>query len=141
MPISDEIIELEPVKKNKSKLIVMFVIMGVLLALAATFLVLWIVKPNVEPITDKVTGVTLDVSALFNTSADDAQRENVASIGNEYEISATVSTEGDGKVEIDKTIVWTYEPYNAIAKHQTVFDEGTSKFKFTPSAEIGRAHV
>ena len=37
MPISDEIIELEPVKKNKSKLIVMFVIMGVLLALAATF--------------------------------------------------------------------------------------------------------
>ena len=141
MPISDEIIELEPVKKNKSKLIVMFVIMGVLLALAATFLVLWIVKPNVEPITDKVTGVTLDVSALFNTSADDAQRENVASIGNEYEISATVSTEGDGKVEIDKTIVWTYEPYNAIAKHQTVFDEGTSKFKFTPSADYAGEYV
>lgn len=141
MPISDEIIELEPVKKNKSRLIVMFVVMGVLLALAATFLVLWIVKPNVEPITDKITGVTVETSSLFNTTGDGTARENVVSVGNEYEISAVVSTEGDGKLELDKTISWECDPYDAIAKYKTDVVDGKNIFTFTPAAEYAGQYV
>ena len=40
MPISNEIIELEPVKKGKLKFIISIVIAAVMLALAVTFLVM-----------------------------------------------------------------------------------------------------
>ena len=59
MPISDEIIELEPIKKSKTKLIIMMVAMGVLFALAVTFLIMYVLKPNVE----KDNGKIIDVSA------------------------------------------------------------------------------
>lgn len=116
MAISDEIIELEPVKKTKSKLIIMFVIMGVLLALAVTFLVLYFLKP--APVVDngKIVGVETTSSQLFTTTDEDGNIIKKASVGNEYTVYATLSVTGGKEAKIK----WICQPENAI----TVKDHG-----------------
>ncbi|MCH5160452.1 MAG: InlB B-repeat-containing protein [Clostridiales bacterium] len=111
MPISDEIIELEPVRKSKSKLLIMFIIMGVLLALAITFLVLYLLKPNVEEYNGRVNGVVGETSALFVDSESDGNSK-YASVGNDYTVFADVSVEG----EADPGVNWSWEPFGAITE-------------------------
>ncbi len=111
MPISDEIIELEPVKKNKTKLIIMFIIMGVLLAVAVTFLVLYIVKPSVEVGKGKVYGVVEESSSLCLSGEGD-DLTYYAAVDNEYTVYASVSAEG----ETSKGVIWSMDPANSLVK-------------------------
>lgn len=133
MPISDEIIELAPVKKTKSKLIIMFVAMGVLLALAATFLVLYLLKPSVEQNTSRIVGVETEQSALFQIKPDgDGEVASYASVGTDYTVYATVSAEGDASTGVN----WAVEPYGAVTEVGKGLVEGTQNkyyFTFRPS--------
>lgn len=133
MPISDEIIELAPVKKTKSKLIIMFVAMGVLLALAATFLVLYLLKPSVEQNTSRIVGVETEQSALFQIKSDgDGEVASYASVGTEYTVYATVSAEGDASTGVN----WAVEPYGAVTEVGKGLVDGTENkyyFTFRPS--------
>ncbi len=107
MPISDEIIELEPVKKTKSKLIIMFVIMGVMSALAITFLILYFLKEGVSaPDAGEVLNVETSSSELFATTDDQGNDIQTASVGNKYRVYATVGIQG----EASSDIVWLIEP-------------------------------
>ncbi len=97
MPISNEIIELEPVKKGKLKFIISIVIAAVMLALAVTFLVMYIIKPAAEEYTGKVNGVSVTHTELFDTGETDGSGNKVytASAGNEYIVYAEANIEGD----------------------------------------------
>ncbi len=133
MPISDEIIELAPVKKTKSKLIVMFVIMGVLLALAVTFLVLFLLKPSVEDIDGRVNGVSVESSSLFAPSASGEDGKLYASVGNPYTVYVNVSAEG----EADSEVNWDFSPNTAVADVTSGKVEGSDNryyCTFTPLA-------
>lgn len=133
MPISDEIIELAPVKKTKSKLIVMFVIMGVLLALAVTFLVLFLLKPSVEDIDGRVNGVSVESSSLFTPSASGEDGKLYASVGNPYTVYVNVSAEG----EADSEVNWDFSPNTAVADVTSGKVEGSDNryyCTFTPLA-------
>ncbi|MDE6965476.1 MAG: hypothetical protein K2O94_00705, partial [Clostridiales bacterium] len=96
MPISDEVIELAPVKKTKKKLIVVFVAMGVLLALAVTFLVMYLIKPSVEKDNSVVKDVTIESTGLFSMNGTDYY----ASIGNEYTVYADITVENGASPNI-----------------------------------------
>ncbi len=144
MPISDEIIELEPVKKSKSKLIIMFVIMGVLFALAITFLVLYLLKPNVEENTGRINEIIGETSALF-VDSNGEESKNIASVNNTYTVYVDVSAEGTA----DPKVIWEWQPRLAIEEigHGSVGDvvatsaEGEAEpatrfyFSFKPSAQ------
>lgn len=133
MPISDEIIELAPVKKTKSKLIVMFVVMGVLLALAVTFLVLFLLKPSVEGIDGRVNGVSVESSSLFVPSSSGDDNKLYASVGNPYTVYVNVSAEGVADSEVN----WDFSPNNAVADITSGKVEGSDNryyCTFTPLA-------
>lgn len=137
MPISDEIIELAPVKKTKTLMIIMFSAMGVLLALAVTFLVMYLIKPSFEEVTGRIIGVVEDSSALFQSSAVDGDGgpAKYASVGNEYTVKVTVSAEGDA----DPGVTWFVEPSGAVedkGKGVVSSDESgkTFYFKFIPQS-------
>ena len=97
MPISNEIIELEPVNKGKLKFIISIVIAAVMLALAVTFLVMYIIKPAAEEYTGKVNGVSVTYTELFDTGETDGSGNKVytASAGNKYIVYAEANIEGD----------------------------------------------
>lgn len=111
MPISDEIIELAPVKKSRTMFIIMFAIMGVLLAAAVTFLVLYLLKPSVEATDGRVVGVTEESTSLC-LSGDGDDRALYAAVGNEYTVYATVSAEGSAS----KGVTWSMDPVNSLIK-------------------------
>ncbi len=107
MPISDEIIELAPVKKTKSKLIIMFAVMGVLFALAVTFLILYFLKPSAVADNGKVLNVGISSSSeLFSTTDGEGNQIYTASVGNDYTVYATVAVEGGKSPEVK----WIVEP-------------------------------
>ena len=95
MPISDEIIELEPIKKSKTKLIIMMAAMGVLLALAVTFLIMYVLKPNVEPDNGKVIEITSRPGLLFSDTDADGKPILTASVGSAYTVYADIAVDGD----------------------------------------------
>ncbi|MCM1367204.1 MAG: InlB B-repeat-containing protein [Roseburia sp.] len=133
MPISDEIIELAPVKKTKTVMIVMFAAMGALLALAVTFLILYLLKPSFEESTGRVVGVVEDSSSLYQSSTSGGDAAKFASVGNEYTVNVTVAAEGDA----DPGVVWIVEPAGAVeekSKGVLSSDESgkTFFFKFVP---------
>lgn len=107
MPISDEIIELAPVKKTKSKLIILFAVIGVLFALAVTFLILYFLKPSAVADNGKVLNVGISSSSeLFSTTDDGGNQVFTASVGNDYTVYATVAVEGNKSPEV----TWVVEP-------------------------------
>ncbi|MDE7108006.1 MAG: hypothetical protein K2O39_06745, partial [Clostridiales bacterium] len=85
MPISDEVIELAPVKKTKKTLIIMIAGMGALFALAVAFLVMYLIKPSVTEDTNHVKDITLVSTELFSETVD-GEVKYYASIGNEYTV-------------------------------------------------------
>lgn len=133
MPISDEVIELEPVKKSKSKFIVLIAIAAVMFALAATFLVLFLVKPggSGDGVSGKVNEVTVNSSALFTSGSDS---KLYASMGTEYTIYANASVDGDRSDDI----TWEFTPYNAFADENLVTgkDENGPYCRFKPNSAI-----
>ncbi len=137
MPISDEVIELAPVKKTKSKLIIMFVVMGLLLAAAVTFLVLYFLKPNVEQTTGRVNDISVEASSLFTKTAgsDTEEPVNYVSVGHQYTVYATVSAEGTAAKEVS----WLIEPANAIRVVNSGLVEGSDNkffYTFEPTAAL-----
>ena len=133
MPISDEIIELAPVKKTKSKLIIMFVAMGVLLALAATFLVLFLLKPSVQGIDGRVNDVSVERSSLFTPQSDGGESKLYASVGNTYTVEVSVSAEGVADSEVN----WDFSPSDAVGDKVSGKVEGSDNryyCTFTPLA-------
>lgn len=136
MPISDEIIELAPVKKTKTIMIIMFAVMGALLALAVTFLVMYLIKPSFEEITGRIVGVVEDSSSLYQSSTSSGEPAKFASVGNEYTVKVTVAAEGDA----DPGVIWMVEPAGAVedkGKGVLSSDETgkTFFFKFVPLSE------
>ena len=150
MPISDEIIELEPIKKSKTKLIIMMVAMGVLFALAVTFLIMYVLKPNVEKDNGKIVDVSSIPSTLFSGTDENGNEVLTASVGNSYIVYADIVVEGD---DVNSEILWGVEPAGAVriddkgpvtAEEQSLSDGRSGArgaatryfFKFTPSATI-----
>lgn len=132
MPISDEIIELEPVKKSKSKVVVFIVIAAVMFALAATFLVLFLVKPGGggSAALGKVNDVTVNASALFAGGGSDDKV--YASVGTEYTIYASASVDGD----VSSDIKWSFSPYNALIDAVSGEDENGKYYRFKPNIAL-----
>ncbi|MCH5350483.1 MAG: hypothetical protein J1F39_00745, partial [Clostridiales bacterium] len=121
MPISDEIIELAPIKKSKSKMIILFVIMGVFFAAAAAFLVLYLLKPSATVSTGAVLSVEespVNPSAvegakpLFQKSGSGNSPEYYATVGVQYTVAVKVSTEG----EVNNQVSWVIEPSGAVER-------------------------
>lgn len=110
MPISDKVIELVPAGKSKNKVIIFIVAAAVCLALAVTFLVLYLVKPNVEEIPLIVNDVSVSATELFST---EENGENVyyVSAGNSYTLKAAVSVENGAS----KSVQWTVSPQTALS--------------------------
>ena len=111
MPISDEIIELEPIKKSKTKLIIMMAAMGVLLALAVTFLIMYVLKPNVEPDNGKVIEITSRPGLLFSDTDADGKPILTASVGSAYTVYADIAVDGD---DVNTDVLWSVEPAGAV---------------------------
>ncbi len=142
MPISDEIIELEPVKKSKFKIIIMFAAIGVLLALTVTFLVLFLLKEGGGGSTGAVLSVeespvnTSSVSGakpLFNKSGSDEAPEYVATVGVDYTVAVKVSTQGDANALVS----WIVEPVGAVEKKE----EGSYELGPDGTTEEGKPYV
>ena len=111
MPISDEIIELEPIKKSKTKLIIMMVAMGVLFALAVTFLIMYVLKPNVKKDNGKIVDVSSIPSTLFSGTDENGNEVLTASVGNSYIVYADIVVEGD---DVNSEILWGVQPAGAV---------------------------
>lgn len=109
MPISDEVIELAPVKKTKKTLIILISTIGVLFAAAVAFLVLYLVKPSVTENPTVVRGVSVTPNGFFSVVKDDEQTD-YASIGNEYTIHSTIAVEKN----TSPNILWRWEPHEAL---------------------------
>lgn len=131
MPISDEIIELAPIKKTKSKLAILIVAIAVLFAAAATFLVLYLLKPNVENVKGRVHGVSVEKTSLFSPVSGDDAGKLYASVGNTYTIYVDVSKEGEANTDVR----WDISPNNAVT-YTAGKDESTGKSfcEFIPTA-------
>ncbi|MCH5165671.1 MAG: InlB B-repeat-containing protein [Clostridiales bacterium] len=127
MAISDEVIELAPVKKTKKTFIIMFVAMGILLALAATFLVMYLIKPSVEEDKSVVKGVTVSSTELF-TVVENGKEVKYASIGHEYTIYANITVENGASPNIQ----WEVSPREALKEVDRNEGEG-AYFKFIPN--------
>ena len=126
MPISDEVIELAPVKKTKKKLIIVFAAMGVLLALAVTFLVMYLIKPSVEKDNSVVKEVTVESTELFSMNG----TEYYASIGNEYTVYADITVENGASPNIS----WDITPRDAITEIKSSKGDGErAYFTFVPN--------
>lgn len=130
MPISNEIIELEPVKKGKLKFVISIVTAAVMLALAVTFLVMYIIKPSAEEYIGEVKTVAVTSTDLFDNGETDQNGNKVyiASAGNTYTIYAQADIEGDKNDEVR----WECSNNGAV----TVVDQGREK---TDSGEKGRS--
>lgn len=118
MPISDEIIELAPVKKTKSKLIIMFVVMGVLLAAAVAFLVMYLIKPSAVASDGSVDAVKITESTtLFSTTDEDDEPILTASVGNSYTVCASIYVRGNSS----PAIAWIVESDGRVVNSAAVF--------------------
>ena len=140
MPISDEIIELAPIKKSKPKMIIVFVLMGLFFAAAAAFFVLYLLKPSATVSTGAVlsveeapvnTSAVQGAKALFKkTEGDDS--EYFATVGVEYTVAVKVSVEG----EANNQVSWIVEPHGALdEKGEGSYDYGVT------TVEDGRQSV
>lgn len=125
MPISDEVIELAPVQKTKKKLVFMFVGMGVLLALAVTFLVMYLLKPNLPTDTSVVKEVTVASDDLFSVNENGVDVK-YASVGHKYTLTSTITAENGAS----DNIVWEFD--NAYIHADGPVNEPT--FSFIPDA-------
>lgn len=140
MPISDEIIELEPVKKSRTKLIILFVIIGVLAAAAVAFLVLYLLKPSVEASNGRVNQIEPETSSLCLSSDADGNKSLFAAVGNEYTVYARVSAEGDASTGV----VWSMEPVNSLIKVASGVDpEDPTRcfYTFKPDDKFAGQHI
>lgn len=140
MPISDEVIELAPVSKTKKKLIIIFIAMGLCIALAATFLVLYLLKPSVTEDSTVVKGVNVTASELF-TTVENGEEVRYASVGNEYIIYATISVEKGAS----PNIMWDWTPHEAlqiVESTEVGASEGENAYiKFIPRAGFSGTEV
>lgn len=139
MPISDEVIELAPVKKTKKKLILMFVAMGVLLALAVAFLVMYLIKPSVEEDNSVVKGVTMSSGELFSDN-ENGKEVKYASIGNEYTVFANITVENGASPNVQ----WEVSPMGAVTEIERSEDAGAENgafFKFKPNVGFHNTEV
>ncbi|MBD5131531.1 MAG: InlB B-repeat-containing protein [Clostridiales bacterium] len=128
MPISDEVIELAPVKKTKTTLIILLVAVGVAVALAVTFLVMYLLKPAPEGDNTVVNDVSITTNSLFSSLGEDGNETLTASIGNKYTVSAKASVENG----TSENIAWEVSPREAVI--DTQISEDTLSFSFTPNA-------
>lgn len=135
MPISDEVIELVPASKSKSKLIILIVAAAVGVALAVTFLVLYLLKPNVEETPLIVNGVTVTSNELFEIN-EDGSPVKYAAVGNEYTVFANVSTENGASKDVD----WEVRPVGAVSETEKTTGEGAF-YKFKPNAQFHGSEV
>ncbi|MDE7163914.1 MAG: InlB B-repeat-containing protein [Clostridiales bacterium] len=126
MPISDEVIELAPVKKTKKTLIIMIVGMGVLLAAAIAFLVLYLVKPSVTEDKNHVKDISVNYSELFSELDENGNAVLYASIGNEYTVYSTVTVDDNSSTNVS----WRWDPSLIEMKEQKT--EDGAYFKFIP---------
>ncbi|MCH5155428.1 MAG: InlB B-repeat-containing protein [Clostridiales bacterium] len=100
MPISDEVIELAPVKKTKTTLIIMIVGMAVCFALAAAFLVMYLLKPSVTEDKNHVKDVTVVANELFSELDENGHEVLYASIGNEYIVYSTITVDNNSSTNV-----------------------------------------
>lgn len=142
MPISDEIIELAPVKKTKTTLIILFAVMGVLLAAAVAFLVLFVTKEGKVDNPVSVDGVAITESTtLFSTTDEQGNPLTTASVGNEYTVHATINFKG--KVDLDKYNVNTAVTWKIVCDGKvlnptdvfSVFSSGVSESQPSANAD------
>ncbi len=106
MPISDEVIELAPVKKTKKTLIIMIAGMGALFALAVAFLVMYLIKPSVTEDKNHVKDITLVATELFSEADADGNVKYYASIGNEYTVYSTLTVDNNSSTNVQ----WDCDP-------------------------------
>ncbi|MDE6201111.1 MAG: InlB B-repeat-containing protein [Clostridiales bacterium] len=126
MPISDEVIELAPVKKTKKTLIIMIAGMGVLLALAVAFLVMYLVKPSVTEDKNHVKDISLVSTSLFSETTQDGQVKYYASIGNEYTVYSTLTVDNNSSTNVQ----WDFDPSLLEIKEQK--NSGEPSLTFIP---------
>lgn len=106
MPISDEIIELAPVKKTKKIVIIMIVLSALFLAAAAAMLVLYLLKPSAVVSEGSIDGVRITESTtLFSSIDENGDPILTASVGKPYTVYATINLKGKMSAEI----VWLIE--------------------------------
>ncbi|MCH5154408.1 MAG: InlB B-repeat-containing protein [Clostridiales bacterium] len=119
MPISDEVIELAPVKKTKSALIGMIIGMVALFAAAAAFLVMYLLKPSVTEDKNHVKDVSTNATGLFSM-VENGQEVLYASVGNEYIVYSTVTVDNDTATtvrwDVDTTLLLVKEETNNVTK-------------------------
>lgn len=99
MPISDEVIELAPVKKTKKTLIILISVMGALFALAVAFLVMYLIKPSVTEDKNHVKDITLVATDLFSET-ENGEVKYYASIGNEYTLYSTLTVDNNSSTNV-----------------------------------------
>lgn len=133
MPISDEIIELAPVKKTKTAFIIMIVAIGVLFAAAAAFLVLYLLKPSIteQPVIVRGVEIKREVSenSLFSVT-ENGTEVLYASIGHEYVVYANITVEQGASPNIS----WEW-PRDDIELVESTIGEG-AYIKFIPRAGV-----
>ncbi|MDE6029973.1 MAG: InlB B-repeat-containing protein [Clostridiales bacterium] len=129
MPISDEVIELAPVKKTKKTLIILIASMGVLFALAVAFLVMYLVKPSVTEDKNHVKDITLVSTELFSEAVD-GEVKYYASIGNEYTVYSTLTVDNNSSTNVQ----WDCDPDLLEVTGQS--NTGEPYLKFVPRANM-----
>ena len=100
--------------------------MGVLLALAVTFLVMYLIKPSVEKDNSVVKDVTIESTGLFSMNGTDYY----ASIGNEYTVYADITVENGAS----PNIAWEVTPREAVTEIKSSSGDGErAYFTFVPN--------
>lgn len=134
MAISDKVIDLAPV--NKTKNIILYIALGLLVALSAVFIVLFAIKPSVTPV--QVNAVTITKNDLY--PIDGAYTATNTCV---YTLDAQVGVTGDVK----STLAWTYSPsgvlYDLNEQEEQVEDENgnvipVSRFRFRVAGDVGQ---
>ena len=130
MPISDEVIELAPVKKTKTTLIVMIIGMVVLLGAAVAFLVMYLLKPSVTEDKNHVKDVSVVATELFSDIDESGNPVLYASIGNEYIVYSTITVDNNSSTNVS----WTYDGglLDIIEEQPDSSAEGGAYIKFVP---------
>lgn len=116
MAISDKVIDLAPV--NKTKNLILYIILGALAALSVVFIVLYAVKPNVTPI--KVNSVNISATSLY-----DSGEGYTASYMCAYTVDAEVGVMGNA----DTTLKWECSPASAFY----IFDDQSAENEELPT--------
>ena len=141
MPITDEIIELEPVKKSKLKLIILITVASVMLALAVVFLVLYIIKPDAQVDPKAVKQVEIIDNPLFDSGVTDGgDKIYLASASNTYTLKALAAAEGGASDHIN----WEISHPGAVTeKSKDNIEEGeriVGTYTFTPNATFAASN-